>query len=195
MVSSAHLRLLIFLLAILNPACASSSPAFLMMCYTYKLNKRGDNIQPWHTPFPILNQSVGPSPVPTVASWPAYKFSRGGSGIQCSSSIFVDYTLFKITVKYKLHSLCYTVYSCAYLCAKSLQLCPTLCNHMNCSPPGSSFHGILQTRILEWVAMPSSRGSSQPRNWTHVSYVFGIDRHVLYHYCHLEILQIILYIV
>ena len=46
--------------------------------------------------------------------------------------------------------------------AKSCQLCPTLCNPMDCSPPGSSVHGILQARILEWVAMPSSRGSSQP---------------------------------
>ena len=49
-------------------------------------------------------------------------------------------------------------------CAKSLQLCPTFCNPMDCSPPGSSVHGILQARILEWVAVPSSRGSSWPRN-------------------------------
>ena len=49
-VSSAYLRLLIFLLAILIPACASSNPAFLMMYYVYKLNKQGDNIQPWRTP-------------------------------------------------------------------------------------------------------------------------------------------------
>ena len=51
--SSSYLRLLIFLLAILVPACASSSPVFLMMYSTYKLNKQGDNIQPWCTPFPI----------------------------------------------------------------------------------------------------------------------------------------------
>ena len=44
--------------------------------------------------------------------------------------------------------------------AKSLQLCLTLCDAMDCSLPGSSVHGILQARILEWVAMPSSRGSS-----------------------------------
>ena len=44
------------------------------------------------------------------------------------------------------------------------QLCPTLCDPMDCSPPGSSVHGILQERILEWVAMPSSRRSSQPRS-------------------------------
>ena len=53
-VVSAYLRLLIFLPAILIPACTSSSPAFLMMYSAYKLNKQGDNIQPWHTPFPIL---------------------------------------------------------------------------------------------------------------------------------------------
>ena len=60
MVSSAYLRLLIFLPAILIPACASSSPAFLMMYSAYNLNKQGDNIQPWHIPFPIWNQSVVP---------------------------------------------------------------------------------------------------------------------------------------
>ena len=62
-VSSAYLRLFIFLLAILIPACASSSPAYLMMYSAYKLNKQVDNIQPWHTPFPIWNQSVVPCPV------------------------------------------------------------------------------------------------------------------------------------
>ena len=59
-VSSAYVRLLLFLPAILIPACASSSPAFYMMYSTYKLNKQGDNIQPWHTSFPIWNQSVVP---------------------------------------------------------------------------------------------------------------------------------------
>ena len=79
-VSSAYLTLLIFLPAILIPACASSSPVFLVMYSAYKLNKQGDNIQPWRTPFPIWNQSVVPCLVLTVASWPAYKFSRGRSG-------------------------------------------------------------------------------------------------------------------
>ena len=46
------------------------------MCSVYKLNKQGDNIQPWCTPFPIWNQSVVPCPVLTVASWPAYRFLR-----------------------------------------------------------------------------------------------------------------------
>ena len=75
-VSSAYLTLLIFLLVVLIPACASSSPAFRMMYSAYKLNKQGDNIQPWHTPFPIWNQSVVPCWVLTVASWPAYRFLR-----------------------------------------------------------------------------------------------------------------------
>ena len=54
------------------------------------------------------------------------------------------------------------------LCLVALS-CHTLCNNMDCSPPGSSVHGILQARILEWVAMPSFRGSSQPRDRTQVS--------------------------
>ena len=66
----------------------------------------------------------------------------------------------------------------AVCCAKLLQLCLTLCNPMDCSLPGSSVHGVLQTRILEWAAMPSSRGSSRPRNRTHVSSVSCIGRWV-----------------
>ena len=53
------------------------------------------------------------------------------------------------------------------------QSCLTLCNPMDCGPPGSSVLGILQARILEWVAMPFSRGSSQPRDWTQVSVIGG----------------------
>ena len=53
------------------------------------------------------------------------------------------------------------------------QLCPTLCDPMDCSPPGSSVHGILQARILEWVAIPFSRGSSQPKDRTQVSCISG----------------------
>ena len=59
------------------------------------------------------------------------------------------------------------------------------CDPMDCSPPGTSVCGILQARILEWVAMPSSRRSSRPRDRTHVSLVSCISRWVLYHYCHL----------
>ena len=58
--------------------------------------------------------------------------------------------------------------------AKSLQSCSNLCDPMDCSPPGSSVYGILEARILKWVAMLSSRGSSQPRDRTHFSCDFCI---------------------
>ena len=60
------------------------------------------------------------------------------------------------------------------------QLCPTLCYSMDGSLRGFSIHRILQARILEWVAMPSSRGSSQPRDRTLVSCVFCTGRQILY---------------
>ena len=64
-----------------------------------------------------------------------------------------------IIISYKLHI-------CECLHAKLLQSRLTLCDSMDWSPPGSSVYGILQGKILKWVAMPSSRGSSWPRNWT-----------------------------
>ena len=60
--------------------------------------------------------------------------------------------------------------TCVYVHAKS---CPTLCNPMDCSRPCLPVHGILQARILEWVAKPSSRGPSQPRDRTHISCIVG----------------------
>ena len=68
---------------------------------------------------------------------------------------------------------------CYCLAAKS---CLTLSNPMDCSPPGSSVHGISQARTLEWVAISFSGESSQPRDWTGASYVSGIDRWVLSHW-------------
>ena len=53
------------------------------------------------------------------------------------------------------------------------QSCPTLCDPMDCSLPGFSVHGIFQARVLEWVAISFSRGSSWPRDWTQVSYIAG----------------------
>ena len=75
-VSSAYLRWFLFLPAILIPAYASSSLAFHMMCSAYKLNKPCDDIQPCHTPFPILNQCVVPCLILTVVSWPVHRFLR-----------------------------------------------------------------------------------------------------------------------
>ena len=75
-VSSAYLRLLMFLLPILISACNSSILAFLMTVSAYRLNQQGDSRQPCRTPFSILNQSVVPYRVLTVASWSAYRFLR-----------------------------------------------------------------------------------------------------------------------
>ena len=71
--SSAYLRLLIFLSTILIPVCDSSSLAFCMTYSGYKLNKKGDSRNPC-IPFPVLNQSVVPRKVLIAASWPAYRF-------------------------------------------------------------------------------------------------------------------------
>ena len=65
--------------------------------------------------------------------------------------------------------------------AMLLQSCLTLCDPMDCSLPDSSVHGSLQARILEWVAMPFSRGSSWPRGRIHISYTSSVGPHVLYH--------------
>ena len=75
------------------------------------------------------------------------------------------------------------MYTCKH--AKSLRSCPTLCDTMGHSPPGSSVPGILQARTLEWVTVPSSRGSTRPRDRTRVSYISCTGRQVLYHHHHL----------
>ena len=69
----------------------------------------------------------------------------------------------------------YCIYrkSCVCVCVLVAQLCPTLCDPMGCSPPGSPVHGILQARILEWVSISFSRGSSWPRDQTQVSRIAG----------------------
>ena len=90
-VSFTYLRLLLFLSAILIPACTSTSLAFCMMHSTYKLNKQGDNIQPCHTLFPIFNQSIVPYPILTVTSQSTYRFLKRQvrwSGIPISLRIF-----------------------------------------------------------------------------------------------------------
>ena len=65
------------------------------------------------------------------------------------------------------------------MCAQSLSLI-WLCDPMDHSPPGSSVQGIFQARIMEWVAISSSRGSFWPREWTHISCVSCVDRRILY---------------
>ena len=72
------------------------------------------------------------------------------------------------------------------LYAKSLQSCPTLCDSMDCSPPGSSVHRVLQASILEWVNVSSSRGSTWPRDWTLTSCISCLSRCTLYHWASSE---------
>ena len=72
------------------------------------------------------------------------------------------------------------------LCSVS-QSCQTLWDPMECSPPGSSVYGVLQARILEKVAISSSRGSSQPRDWTRISCVSCLGRRVLDHWATWEV--------
>ena len=102
-VSSAYLRFLIFLPAILIPAWDLSSPAVSMMYSACKLNKQGDNIQPWHTPFPIWNHSIVSCLVLTVVSWPAYRFLKWQvrwSDIPISLRIFHSLLLMGLTVMF-----------------------------------------------------------------------------------------------
>ena len=80
-----------------------------------------------------------------------------------------------------------------FMCAKWLQSCLTVCDSTDCSPPGSSVHGILQARILEWVTMPSSRGSSWARDGNRISYVSCTDQQVLYHWVTWEALIMVQY--
>ena len=110
--------------------------------------------------------------------------------IPCSSCIAADSLLLSrwgspvpVGVRSKLPLISASL--CVCVCVLSLQSCPVVCDLMDCSPPDSSVHGILQARILEWAAMPSSRGSSQPRDRTLVSSVSCIGRWVLHRYRHL----------
>ena len=86
-----------------------------------------------------------------------------------------------VSCKHDAHRFC--IFCCCCVVAK---LCPTLCNPMNCSPPGSSVHEIFKARMLKWSAIFSSRGSSWPRDWTHFSCL--VDSLPLRHYKNLPLL-------
>ena len=80
-----------------------------------------------------------------------------------------------------LKDVCVYIYTYIWdkFCCLLAKSCLTLCHPMACSLPGSSVHGFLQARILKWVAIPSSRGSSLPGDWTFIS---CIDRQIPYHW-------------
>ena len=119
-------------------------------------------------------------------------FSLGPREMQISTKFMTKWLYLPYKIQHT-HTLCVYIYThiniCIYTyphmylymcaCAKSLQSYPTFFNHLDCSPPGSSAHGISQARILEWFAISLSKGSSQPRDQTHVSYVSCIHRRVL----------------
>ena len=91
-----------------------------------------------------------------------------------------------VTLKKKSYNVLRSAPLTIFVCAKLLQPCPTLCKPMDCMQPARlSVHGILQARTVRWVAMPFSRGSSQFRDQTCVSYVSYIGKWVLFHQRHL----------
>ena len=112
--------------------------------------------------------------------WVAISFSRGSSWrrvqtwVSCISCIGRWILYHCAPGKPYIHTCCCSV-------IRSCLVSDSLWPHGLYSPPGSSVHGILQARILEWVAMPSSRGSSQSMNRTYVSCISCIGRRVLYH--------------
>ena len=97
---------------------------------------------------------------------------KWGGAVKAAS--YYLYFIFKLKKwsEMKVTQSCLILCVCVWVCEVA-QLCPTLCDLVDCSPPGSSLHGILQARILGWVAFPFSRGSSQPRDWTQVSHIAG----------------------
>ena len=106
-------------------------------------------------------------------AWGQGSYSMWGNCIRVTTHSSVN-TVFPFL------SIVVILYMCACMCAKSLQSCSTLWDAMDYSPPGYSVHGILQARILEWVAISSSRGSTWPRDLrTPESYVSCIGRRCL----------------
>ena len=92
-----------------------------------------------------------------------------------SYHVYPDYAVLNIILQYNIIIYHYIMWAYMLSCFSHVQL---LCDPVDCSPPGSSVYGISQARILEWVAISFSRGSSQPRDQTHIC----IGRQILYHW-------------
>ena len=91
---------------------------------------------------------------PRILEWEAYPFSSGSSQLRSQTRVSCVAGRF------------FTKWATRKPLSEVAQSCSTLCDPMDCSPPGSSVHGILQARIPELAVVPLSRGSSQPRDWT-----------------------------
>ena len=83
------------------------------------------------------------------------------------------------------YTICGTGQSAMYMFVLITKSCLLFCDLMDWSPPGSFVHGLLQARILGWFAISFSRGSSWPKDWTHVSCISCIGKWILCHKCHL----------
>ena len=81
--------------------------------------------------------------------------------------------IFMYICRYPWYITIISVYMCVCVCVLVIQLCPVLCDRTDYSPPGSSVLGIFQARILGWITIPFSKGSSQPRDQTWVSCITG----------------------
>ena len=92
-----------------------------------------------------------------------------------------DWSYLAAAKKCKIKSCSKGLYDCGPPMCVCAQLCPTLCDPMDCNLPGYSVHEFLQAKILEWGATSYSRGSSQLRDWTYSSCVSCIGRQILYH--------------
>ena len=160
------------------------------------------NIEWKKSPFPLLTPVTGPLHETVLSGTSTYKdtwvcththeyylfthphmyMSCFFSDIYMHKSSFSDSFPLWVITEHWIESLCYMIVfiDCVRVCPVA-QSRPTLCDPMDCSPPGSSVHGILQTRILGWVASSFSRGSFRPRDQNFFSCVSCIGRRILDH--------------
>ena len=147
----------------------------------------------WISNFPEVTQLINVRPTWVDGGrldWDLWCWMKNGvivvAGVSLHLSLLPDQLLSSWIVKHfcsqMSRAMCVCVRAWVHVHA---QLCPTLCNPMDCSPPGSYVHGTSQARILEWVAISFLRGSSQPRDRTRIgiliSCVSCIGRQILYH--------------